>query len=196
MKWSEAVRKWNESRGWHPTIKSQVKWITPKRGSTEYDEVKKLMEGVMEAAKSVAAVPPPPLIPQPMMLSGTVSSLPATLATEIRLPPVVTMIPNLIRYRQSVSLQSPVTLPVTDFLLDIDTDVKTKKDSYGNDIEVMSTNDILTTIKKWKQKYEDDTVSNRNYLKTFESWIKTNSVLLSDRTRGFPLRLMREFYNS
>lgn len=89
MKWSEAVRKWNESRGWHPTIKSQVKWITPKRGSTEYDEVKKLMKGVMEAAESVAAVPPPPLIPQPMMLSGTVSSLPATLATEIRLPPVV-----------------------------------------------------------------------------------------------------------
>jgi hypothetical protein len=78
MKWSEAVRKWNESRGWRG--KSEVKWITPKKGSAEHAEVMNLMKSIVEAAQSTGSVPPPPLIPVPMMLSGAVSSVPAVMS--------------------------------------------------------------------------------------------------------------------
>lgn len=78
MKWSEAVRKWNESRGWVP--RSKVKWVTPKKGSAEHAEVRKLMKEVMEASASTAEIAPMPMIPQPVILSGTVSSMPAMMS--------------------------------------------------------------------------------------------------------------------
>lgn len=99
MKWSEAVRKWNESRGWVP--RSKVKWVTPKKGSAEHAEVRKLMKEVMEASASTAEIVPMPMVPQPMILSGTVSSMPAMMSVT----PDVVRIPMR---RKKVELPAPI----------------------------------------------------------------------------------------
>jgi hypothetical protein len=44
MKWVEAIKKWNESRGFVKGSKD-VKWSIPKKGTTEHGEVMKLMKG-------------------------------------------------------------------------------------------------------------------------------------------------------
>lgn len=44
MKWVEAIKKWNESRGFVKGSKD-VKWSIPKKGTKEHGEVMKLMKG-------------------------------------------------------------------------------------------------------------------------------------------------------